>query len=91
VAKDVAARNVTFRQVSIYAVLTDLTGRSRSVTLEQPANDAATIKRNVRDLLEKFLRDSSLELRRVGVRVSGFSKEGTRQRQLTSFFQQTAA
>jgi len=87
VVKDVTARNVSFRQVAIYVVLTDLTGRSRSVTLEQPAKDAATIKRNVRDLLEKFLGESPLEVRRVGVRVSGFSREEQRQKQLTSFFQ----
>jgi DNA polymerase IV (DinB-like DNA polymerase) len=87
VVKDVEVRGVSFRQVAIYVVLTDLSGRSRSVTLEQPAKDAATIRRNVRDLLEKFLAESPMEVRRVGVRVSGFSKEERRQKQLTSFFQ----
>jgi len=87
VAKDVATRKVSFRQVSIYVVLTDLTGRTRSVTLEQAANDRETIKRSVRALLEKFLGESPMQIRRVGVRVSGFSKEEQRQKQLTSFFQ----
>ncbi|MGA2385449.1 MAG: DNA polymerase IV [Candidatus Bathyarchaeia archaeon] len=87
VAKDVAEKNLSFKQVSIYVVLTDLSSKSRSVTLEQPAKDKETIKRNVKELLGKFLSESPLEVRRVGVRVSGFSREEPRQKQLTSFFQ----
>ncbi len=87
VAKDVAERNVCFKQVAIYIVLTDLSGRSRSVTLEQPAKDKETIKRHVRELLDKFLGETPLEVRRVGVRVSDFSREEPSQKQLTSFFQ----
>jgi hypothetical protein len=37
-------------------------------------------------LFEKFLAESPLEIRRVGVKVSRFSKEEPQQRQLTSFF-----
>ena len=87
IAHEVAQKNLCFKQVSIYAVLTDLSCKSRSVTLEQPAKDPGTIKKNVKDLLEKFLAESPLELRRVGVKVSGFSREEHRQKQLTSFFQ----
>ncbi len=87
VAREVAEKKLCFKQVSIYAVLTDLTCKSRSITLEQPAKDAEVIKKNVKDLLEKFLGESPLDLRRVGVKVSGFSGEEHRQKQLTSFFQ----
>ncbi|MGA3110688.1 MAG: DNA polymerase IV [Candidatus Bathyarchaeia archaeon] len=87
VAKDVAMRNLSFRQVAIYVVLTDLSSKTRSVTLEQPAKDKETINTNVRDLLEKFFGDTPVEVRRVGVKVSGFSKEEPRQKQLTHFFQ----
>ena len=87
VAKDVAVRNLSFRQVAIYVVLTDLSCKSRSVTLEQPAKDRQTIRRNVKDLFEKFLSETPLDVRRVGVKVSGFSKEERHQRQLTNFFQ----
>jgi hypothetical protein len=38
----------------------------------------------VRELFERFLRESELEARRVGVRVSGFVKEGG-QKKLRSF------
>jgi nucleotidyltransferase/DNA polymerase involved in DNA repair len=89
VAKEVAEKDLSFRQVGIYVVLADLTGKSRSITLEQPAKDAETIRENTKKLLEKFLNESPLEIRRVGVKVSGFSREEPRQKQLTSFFQNT--
>ena len=85
--KEVAEKNLRFKQVAIYVVMTDLSCRSRSITLEQPAKDKETIKRNVRSLFEKFLAESTLEVRRVGVKVSGFSREEPRQKQLSSFFQ----
>ena len=87
VAREVAEKGWSFKQVAIYAVLIDLSSKSRSITLEQPAKDKETIKRNVKDLMEKFLSESPLEIRRVGVKVSGFSREEPRQKQLTSFFQ----
>jgi DNA polymerase IV (DinB-like DNA polymerase) len=84
---EVEEKNLSFKQVAIYAVMTDLSSKSRSITLEQPAKDYQTIKKNVKILFEKFLSESSLEIRRVGVKVSGFIKEEPRQKQLTSFFQ----
>jgi DNA polymerase IV (DinB-like DNA polymerase) len=86
VYKEVADKGYSFKNVSIYVVNVDLTSKSRSVTLDQPAKDKDIIKRNVRMLFEKYLGESPLEVRRVGVRVSGFSREEPRQRQLSSFF-----
>lgn len=86
VYREVSEKDLSFRQVGIYVVLTDLSGKSRMVTLEQPAKDIDAIKRNVRSLFEKFLAESTLEIRRVGVRVSRFSKQEQSQKQLTSFF-----
>jgi len=87
VSKEVAEKNLSFKQVAIYVVLTDLSSKSRSITLEQPAKDSETIKKNVKELFGKFLSETQLEVRRVGVKVSGFSREEPRQKQLTSFFQ----
>jgi len=87
VAKDIAERNLSFKQVAIYVVLTDLSSRSRSITLEQPAKDKETIKRYVKELLDRFLSETLLDMRRVGVKVSDFSREEPSQKQLTSFFQ----
>jgi DNA polymerase IV (archaeal DinB-like DNA polymerase) len=89
VYKEVTEKGLSFKLVSIYAVNVDLSSKSRSITLEQPAKDKETIRRNVRLLFERFLAESVLSVRRVGVRVSGFSKEEPRQKQLTSFFQGT--
>lgn len=86
VFKEVAEKEYRFKTVSIYVVNVDLSSKSRSVTLEQPAKDKETITRNVRALFEKYLSESTLEIRRVGVKVSGFSKEEPKQKQLISFF-----
>jgi len=86
VAKEVAEKNLSFKQVAIYLVLTDLSCKSRSTTLDQPAKDKETIRKNVKELFGKFLSETPLEVRRVGVKVGGFSREEPRQKQLTSFF-----
>jgi DNA polymerase IV (DinB-like DNA polymerase) len=85
--KEVAEKKLNFKTVSIYAVMTDLSSKTRSLTLEQPAKDKETIKKNTKALFEKYLLESTLEIRRVGVKVSGFIKEEPQQRHLSSFFQ----
>jgi DNA polymerase IV (DinB-like DNA polymerase) len=89
VYKDVVDKKLSFKTVSIYMVMVDLSSKTRSATLEQPTTDKEIIRRKTRSLFEKFLGESTLEIRRVGVKVSGFSKEETSQRQLSSFFQST--
>ncbi|MBN1358605.1 DNA polymerase IV [Candidatus Bathyarchaeota archaeon] len=85
--KDVVKRNISFKQVGIIAIQTDLSVRSRSKTLETATRDAEVLRRAVRELFEKFLGESELEIRRVGVKISGFAKQEAEQRRLTSFFQ----
>ena len=85
--KEVTEKKLNFKTVSIYAVMTDLSSKTRSVTLEQPAKDKEAIKRNTKALFEKYLLESTLEIRRVGVKVSGFIKEEPQQKRLSSFFQ----
>ncbi len=80
------SKRLSYRQVGISAVMTDLSGKSRAKMLERPAKDKETIRRAARELLEKYLAETDLEVRRVGVRVGSFSKEERRQKQLTSFF-----
>jgi DNA polymerase IV (DinB-like DNA polymerase) len=84
--KELVQRNISFKQVGIVAIMTDLSVRSRSKTLETPTSDIEVLKRTVRELFEKFLGESELEVRRVGVKVSQFSKEEREQKKLTSFF-----
>ena len=86
VHKEIAEKGYSFKTISLYIVNVDLLNKSRSITLEQPAKDKDVIKRNARLLLEKYLIESPLDIRRVGVKVSGFSKEQPQQKQLSSFF-----
>jgi DNA polymerase IV (DinB-like DNA polymerase) len=86
VYKEVTEKEYSFKTISIYIVNVDLLSKSRSITLEQPTKDKEIIKRNVCVLLEKYLAESSLDIRRVGVKISGFSKEQPQQKQLSSFF-----
>jgi len=84
--KELVQRKLGFKQVGIIAIMTDLSIRSRSQTLEKPASDLEILRKTVRELFEKFLNESELEIRRVGVKVSRLSKEETKQKPLTSFF-----
>jgi DNA polymerase IV (DinB-like DNA polymerase) len=83
----VTEKGYSFKTISLYIVNIDLVSKSRSITLEQPTKDKEVIKRNIRTLLERYLTESSLDIRRVGVKVSGFSKEQPQQKQLSSFFE----
>jgi len=87
--KEVVQRDISFRQIGIIAIMTDLSVRSRSQMLETPARYVDALRKTVRELFEKFLGESELEIRRVGVKISNFAKEEAEQQQLTSFFQKT--
>ena len=89
IRKDLVERKLGFKQVGIIAVMTDLTIRSRSQTLENQTSDMEILRETVQELFEKFLDESELEIRRVGVKIAHLAKEETEQKQLTSYFQGT--
>ena len=89
IQKEFTQKKLSFKQVGIIAIMTDLSIHSRSQTLEKPTSDMEAIRKTVRELFEKFLNESELEIRRVGVKISRFTKEETKQKQLSSFFQST--
>jgi DNA polymerase IV (DinB-like DNA polymerase) len=78
-------KNLSYSQVGIVAIMIDLSAKSRSKTLEKPEKDKETIHKAARELFEKYLDETNLEIRRVGVRVAHFSKEERQQKLLTSF------
>lgn len=78
--------NLAFKQVGIMAIMSNLTVHSRSLTLEKPTRDKETLQKTVQALFKKFLADSDLDIRRAGVKLSGFTKEETSQKQLAGFF-----
>jgi DNA polymerase IV (DinB-like DNA polymerase) len=84
--KDVVQRSISFKQIGIIVITTDLSVRSRSKTLDTVTNDVEILRQAVRELFEKFLSETRLEIRRVGVKISRFSKKEREQKKLTSFF-----
>ena len=89
VFRELPQRKLSFRQMGIIAVMTDLSIHSRSQTLDKPTSDVGILRKTVQELFEKFLDETELEIRRVGVKISDFSKDEGGQKQLTSFFQNT--
>jgi nucleotidyltransferase/DNA polymerase involved in DNA repair len=79
-------RELVYRSVSIYVVASDLSVHSRSKTFENPTSDLNAFKTTVKELFGKFLAESDVEARRVGVKVSSLTKREDMQKQLTSFF-----
>ncbi len=78
-------RGISFKQIGIIAIMSDLSIRSRSEPVEKAIDQLGPLKEIVRELFEKFLSESTLEIRRVGVKISHFAKEQETQKQLTSF------
>ncbi|MGD2066599.1 MAG: DNA polymerase IV [Candidatus Bathyarchaeota archaeon] len=75
-----------YRSVSIYVVASDLSVHSRSKTFENPVSDLETFKETVKELFEKFLAESDVNARRVGVKLSNLTKKENQQKQITNFF-----
>jgi DNA polymerase IV (DinB-like DNA polymerase) len=82
---ELVQQKLRFKQVGVIAVMKDISIRNRSRTLEKPTNDLDVLKRNAKELFEKLLKESDLEVRRVGVKVLGFTKDDDLQKQLSSF------
>ncbi len=80
-------RELSFKSVGIVAVMTDMSVRSRSKTFESPTNELDALKKTVKELFEKFLNESELQARRVGVKVWNLFKEQESQKQITNFLQ----
>lgn len=79
-------RGLLYRSVSVYVVGSDLSVHSRSKTFENPTSNLETFKETVKGLFQKFLAESSLEVRRVGVKLSSLTRKEKEQKQITSFF-----
>jgi DNA polymerase IV (DinB-like DNA polymerase) len=76
---------LSFRSITITAVMEDFKVYSRSKTLETFTSDIESIKAVSKELLENFLKEQfKLKVRRIGVRVSSL-EEATGQKHLTEF------
>jgi DNA polymerase IV (DinB-like DNA polymerase) len=86
---DLERSRFSFKTVTIMVVMKDMSIRSRSRSLENHTNKMEALKETVRELLGKFLSESDLDVRRVGVKVSNLSTSEKSQRQLTNFIEKT--
>jgi len=69
----VVEKKLFFRTVSVIGILTDLSIRTRTKTLEAPTAELSAIGGSAPDLLLSLIKESG-ELRRVGIKVSGFNE-----------------
>lgn len=78
-------RGLSFKSVSVSAVLRDMSIHSRSRSFETPTDDLEVLKEATAELFERLLAEVGQEARRVGVRVSNFAKGPETQKHLTDF------
>ncbi len=64
------AENRRFRNVSAIAILSDLSTRTRSMTLDAPTADLRMLRDQARALMRELVMSSEKDLRRAGVRVA---------------------
>ncbi|MBS7614422.1 DNA polymerase IV [Candidatus Bathyarchaeota archaeon] len=78
-------KGLEFKTVSAIAVLKDMNVRSRSKTFESPVSHLELFRKSVEELFQRLIGETNLEIRRAGVKVSGFSEKPEKQRRLTDF------
>lgn len=81
----VIQQKLAFRTLTISAVMQDMGGHTRSRTLENSTSELETMKKVVKELFVGFLSETELDVRRVGIKVSGLVRGQEKQRQLASF------
>ncbi|MEM2975561.1 MAG: hypothetical protein QW821_04005, partial [Candidatus Bathyarchaeia archaeon] len=82
-------QGLNFKSVSAVAVMQDLSIKSKTKTFETPINELEILKGTVKELFEKLLgKEPKLEVRRAGVKISGFIEAQKKQTKLTDFKQQ---
>lgn len=84
------SRGISFKTISAIAILTDLSIKTRSKTLESPASDIATMKGAASALLEELARTAGKKFKRVGVRLSDLASVRD-QTSLTQFLREEQA
>lgn len=76
VHRRLVSRGASFRAISVIAILSDLTVRTKSKTFETSISDLATMRDATKRLLVELSGATEREFRRVGVRVSDFASAG---------------
>jgi DNA polymerase IV (archaeal DinB-like DNA polymerase) len=74
--QQVIEKGLFFRSISAMGILTDLSIKTRSKTLDAPTSDLSSLKKAVKELFSLLLAEKH-ELRRAGVKVSDFTEAKT--------------
>jgi DNA polymerase IV (DinB-like DNA polymerase) len=77
---------LNYRSVGIQVVGSNLNVYTRSKTFDNPSNNLEQFKMITQELFEKFLEESDVNARRVGVRLSSLTKREKEQKEIASFF-----
>jgi DNA polymerase IV (DinB-like DNA polymerase) len=81
-------QGLNFKSISAMAVMQDLSVRSKTKTFENPLSELEILKETVKELFEKLLeKEPKLEVRRAGVKISGFVEAQKKQTKITDFKQ----
>ena len=83
----IMGEHLVFKTVGIIAITADINTHTRSRTLDSPTNSLELMKKTVQELFQKFLDESEIDLRRVGVKLSNLSAVENNQAQITRFFE----
>jgi DNA polymerase IV (DinB-like DNA polymerase) len=78
-------KDLKFKTVSVMAVMKDMSIRSRSKTFESPVPHLEMLEASAEELFRRLIGETDIEIRRAGVKVSGFSKKPEQQKHLTDF------
>ncbi len=83
VHRKVVEEGLFFRSISIIGILSDLSIKTRTKTLEAPTSDSSTLNRGASELLGALVGELG-DLRRVGIKVADF-EESKEQSSLSEF------
>ncbi len=70
VASKLSSQRMSFRTLSVIAILTDLSTKTRSKTFETPINGLSSVEDSLLDLFSELSETTDKQFRRVGIRVS---------------------
>jgi DNA polymerase IV (DinB-like DNA polymerase) len=85
IIEETKLNDIRFKSVGIILIMEDMSMHARSKTFDTPTNDLEIARQTVRSLFRRFLDESDLNLRRVGVKISNLRKEKRNQTQLMDF------
>lgn len=80
------SKGLLYKSVSIYLVDSNLGIHSRSKTFEKPTSSLQLFKEIIEKLFKKFLNESDIEIRRIGVKLSNLNKKEKNQKKITNYF-----